>query len=421
MTLKRSLAIAVTALLSAALGCSLPGQPGLIPDSTAAFAAALTQAVGTAQAQASLPPAGGQPSNAPTGAPTELAASPTTAALPTSAPTNAPTETPGAAGCNDNAKFIADITIPDGTQFLPSASFTKTWRVQNTGTCSWNSTYTLRFVGGAQMGGPAAVAFPGPVAPGVTMDISVNLTAPAAPGGYTGQWRLTNAVGSGFGTNGNPLTVVIVVPAPTATFTNTAPPPPPTSTATSTSTPTATATSTATPTNTSAPAAPTTITLNASSSGGVYSPPATVFGAPNAGDDDANRSRQAFATFSLAGIPSGATITAVRLDVSPFDQLGDPFTLGCLRGYQQNYGTLDASDFFTGSALGALWRFCSAAELTDPAAQAMDSSGISVFQSALPSGQFQIRLQFNQTATNNNNTADLLRTTPRLIVTYVGP
>jgi hypothetical protein len=65
-----------------------------------------------------------------------------------------------------------------------------------------------------------------------------------------------------------------------------------------------------------------------------------------------------------------------------------------------------------------MWRFCSDAELSDESDQKADSSGISVIQTALASGQIQLRLQFNEQATNNNGVADVVRTTPKLVVTY---
>jgi hypothetical protein len=139
---------------------------------------------------------------------------------------------------------------------------------------------------------------------------------------------------------------------------------------------------------------------------------------PNFGDQANNNGLQAFLTFDLSGIPSGATITSVRLDLSSHDQLGNPFDLGCIRVYQQNYGTLDSSDYFGGAAGGALWRFCDDGQLSDEGEQKADSSGIQTVQTALASGQIQLRLQFNEQATNNNNTADVVRTTPKLIVTY---
>src|SRR5687768_16536485 len=81
-----------------------------------------------------------------------------------------------AAGC-DAALFIADVTVPDGSAYSPNASFTKTWRLKNTGTCTWTTAYKLVFVSGAQMGGPGEVNLPAAVAPNTTVDLSVNLTA----------------------------------------------------------------------------------------------------------------------------------------------------------------------------------------------------------------------------------------------------
>lgn len=108
-----------------------------------------------------------------------------------------PTATPNA-GC-DRAAFIADVTVPDGSNFAPSASFLKTWRIKNVGSCVWNSSYSLIFQSGDQLGGPAAVAFPASAAPGQTVDLSVNLTAPASAGTYRGYWILKNAAGQIFG------------------------------------------------------------------------------------------------------------------------------------------------------------------------------------------------------------------------------
>ena len=386
-------------VLLAGLACSLGGPGEQAPPATAAAAtvsALLTQNAATqvAVVPATLPPAT-QPAPGPTAE----------AATPVPSETKGPTSTPGVQGCLDESDFIADVTIPDNTVFSPGAAFTKTWRLKNSGTCNWVGAYAFAFIGGNAMGAPAAVPVVGNVAPGSLYEVSVDFTAPAAPGTYRSTWQLKNASGEPFGAR--PY-VLIVVPAPTPTTA------PATATQTAAVTPTVTTTSTST--------GPVTVTLSAdANSGGVYSPPGAVFSYPNIGDDESNASRQGFVTFNLAGIPASATITAVRLDLSPFDQLGSPFKLGCLRGYQQNFGTLDGSDFFSGTASGALWRFCSAAELTDPAQQASDPTGLTAVKNSLSAGQFQIRLQFNETTTNGNSTADMVRTTPKLIVTYTVP
>jgi len=117
-----------------------------------------------------------------------------------------PTRTPGPVtptptanlGC-DRAAFVADITAPDGSTFPPSTGFVKTWRLKNVGSCSWNTSYSLVFSSGDKLNGPDAAALPGTVAPGQMVDVSVNLTSPAANGVYRGYWMLKNASGTIFG------------------------------------------------------------------------------------------------------------------------------------------------------------------------------------------------------------------------------
>src|SRR5512142_1040922 len=77
-----------------------------------------------------------------------------------------------AATC-DWAQFVADVTVPDGTRYDPGATFTKTWRLRNIGTCTWTTSYSMVFDSGTQMGNTTSVAFPNSVAPGATVDVSV--------------------------------------------------------------------------------------------------------------------------------------------------------------------------------------------------------------------------------------------------------
>ncbi|MDO9131359.1 MAG: NBR1-Ig-like domain-containing protein, partial [Anaerolineales bacterium] len=99
----------------------------------------------------------------------------------------------------DWAQFIADVTVPDGATFAPGTAFTKTWRLKNIGTCTWTTSYALVFVSGSQMGAPSVVNLPSSVAPGGTVDVSVNMTAPSTNGRYRGYWQLRNASGVLFG------------------------------------------------------------------------------------------------------------------------------------------------------------------------------------------------------------------------------
>jgi hypothetical protein len=76
---------------------------------------------------------------------------PTNTFTPTFTNTAIPTITNTPIPCN-LAAFVTDVTIPDNTQMAPSQVFSKTWRIQNVGTCSWNSSYLLVFDHGDGMG-----------------------------------------------------------------------------------------------------------------------------------------------------------------------------------------------------------------------------------------------------------------------------
>jgi hypothetical protein len=142
-----------------------------------------------------------------------ILASPTV--QPTAQPTatNQPSATPTSIPC-DRAAFVSDVTVPDGTEINKGETFTKTWRLKNNGSCTWNNNYDLVFDSGDAMSGPVDLDFTGTVAPGQTIDISVELTAPNTTGTYKGYWKLRNSSNAefGIGLNGsNPFWVEIEV------------------------------------------------------------------------------------------------------------------------------------------------------------------------------------------------------------------
>ena len=110
-------------------------------------------------------------------------------------------------GCIDGMVYIQDLNYDDNgmqnpPQFSPSTPFTKGWRIQNIGTCTWDSSYALVPVGGnipgAEMAGrPTAIQ--GTVPPGSTFDVFVDLVAPARPGIYQAFWTMRNAQNEQFG------------------------------------------------------------------------------------------------------------------------------------------------------------------------------------------------------------------------------
>lgn len=103
----------------------------------------------------------------------------------TSIPSNDP-------DCINDAQFVADVTIPDGTPIQPRTEFTKTWRIRNTGTCTWSAAYFLA--------PPASTAAVTPlrvdnfimpvVAPGEQTEISITFLAPPIPGYFRSEWQL---------------------------------------------------------------------------------------------------------------------------------------------------------------------------------------------------------------------------------------
>ncbi|HMD82371.1 MAG TPA: NBR1-Ig-like domain-containing protein, partial [Anaerolineales bacterium] len=148
----------------------------------------------------------------------------------------------------DRAEFIADVNVPPGTVMSPAATFTKTWRLKNLGPCTWTTSYSLVFFHGDMMGALSSAAFTQSVAVGETVDISINLAAPNAPGSYRGYWMFRNSSGINFGIGpdaNQPWFVDINVSGPTLPPSPTSTPAPSSPTPTITSgVPTATETST---------------------------------------------------------------------------------------------------------------------------------------------------------------------------------
>ena len=116
---------------------------------------------------------------------------------------------PSSDSCMNDSEFVLDVNVPDGTHFAPGTAFTKTWRLRNSGTCTWDALYRLNFIAGERMDGPESMAIGQTVLPGEVVDISMALIAPQADGTYRAQWQLVAPDGMPFGAN--PY-VEIVVP-----------------------------------------------------------------------------------------------------------------------------------------------------------------------------------------------------------------
>jgi len=220
--------------------------------------------------------------------------------------TPTPSDTP--IPCN-LAKFVSDVSIPDGTTFQPGDTLTKTWRLQNVGSCAWTSGYDIVFAGGDAMDAPASVQLTsGTVNPGQNVDVSVDLVAPASAGTYRGNWQMRDPSDVVFGIENSTsgffwVEIKVIVPTDTPD--------------------------------------PVTATLHTSSRtknmsvGGMSS--GTRLGiAPNG---DAIRAFVDFDLSSLAELSSSSTIQSATLDVSDHDGFSCFEFLHPLKAGQINFGT----------------------------------------------------------------------------------
>lgn len=198
----------LSAVLLAGIILTAACSPAVSTTPTPDANAVITQAAGTVAAQLTQSAALVTPSPSATNPPL-----PTDTVLPAAtqaeqpAPPQSATNTPAAtatlasapaSSTADNASFVADVTIPDGTGAAPGAAFTKTWRIKNTGTTTWTANYSLVPIDGERMGSPDSIPMPKEVRPGEEVEISVKLTAPSKNGSYQTFFRLRNASGQYF-------------------------------------------------------------------------------------------------------------------------------------------------------------------------------------------------------------------------------
>ncbi len=107
-----------------------------------------------------------------------------------------------------------DVTIPDDTVISAGSSFTKVWRLVNTGSCPWTTDYAVVWFSGDRMGSISEQNLSRQVDAGQSIDIAVDMTAPVEAGIKQGFWKLRNTSSQlfGIGPAGNsPFWVRIIV------------------------------------------------------------------------------------------------------------------------------------------------------------------------------------------------------------------
>ena len=215
MKTKSRLLYILLSLFTAGLACNLPSTVNSTPNS-ASQAATLnallysTSAVQTVNAVGLTSTPIQTPVQTSTGIP-----SPTNPVL-----TFTPIYTSTSTILCDGASFIKDVTIPDGMVLGRGTNFTKTWRIQNVGSCTWTPYFSVVFVNGNGLSAPTTNPLPGYIAPGNYIDLSVTMVTPNTDGHYRGFWELLNSSGALFEIGpqaNNPFWVDINVSGPSYT------------------------------------------------------------------------------------------------------------------------------------------------------------------------------------------------------------
>lgn len=199
--LYRRIFVIFCVLLIVTAACSMPLISRATP--TMAVTEAVQATMDALMTQASggvitaTPGAGATSTTAPS--PTSQVATllPSSTPMPTATQVFLPTST-NTPVC-DQAAFISDVSVPDGSVIPAGTTFIKTWRLKNIGSCTWTPEYAVVFDTGDAMGGPSSQKLGVSVPPGQLVDIPVSLKAPGQPGHFRGYWKLRNAAGTLFG------------------------------------------------------------------------------------------------------------------------------------------------------------------------------------------------------------------------------
>jgi hypothetical protein len=114
----------------------------------------------------------------------------------------------GTVPLTDDAAYVADVTIPDGTEVVSGTPFVKTWRIRNSGTSTWGDGYGFVHTEGPDFG---AAAVPLAAEPGAEIDVTMTMTA-TGEGTQRSTWRVARD-GAPFGETFWVEVVVVATPS----------------------------------------------------------------------------------------------------------------------------------------------------------------------------------------------------------------
>ncbi|MFF0316820.1 NBR1-Ig-like domain-containing protein [Micromonospora sp. NPDC005252] len=115
----------------------------------------------------------------------------------------------------DSSRFVADVTIPDGTQVKVNTQFDKVWALANVGRVDWHHRYLARTEPTADGDGcqtPNRVPI-GDTPPGEQVMIRVRVTAPSRPGRCWVSWKMVDETGREYFPTRRPVYFMVTVTA----------------------------------------------------------------------------------------------------------------------------------------------------------------------------------------------------------------
>lgn len=100
--------------------------------------------------------------------------------------------------CDNQLRFVDDLTIPDGMEVSPGEEITKRWLIRNDGSCNWNRSYSLQLISGLSLGaGKVQELYP--ARQSTEAIIEIVFLAPDNPGRYNSWWQAYDPDGNRFG------------------------------------------------------------------------------------------------------------------------------------------------------------------------------------------------------------------------------
>lgn len=128
---------------------------------------------------------------------------------PVYAPPPTATFTPAPPGpCSNDLQFLEDLTIPDNSIVAAGETLDKRWLVENSGSCDWDLSYRLKWIGGDALGAEEEQPLY-PARAGTQATLQIFFVAPQTPGLYESSWQAAAPDGVLFG---DPIFIKVIVP-----------------------------------------------------------------------------------------------------------------------------------------------------------------------------------------------------------------